>query len=599
MAIDTPTFGEVASAPDLPLSRKRPGDDLLEPNRKIRKAHHRSTPGGAGSRAAERKLRKPQANETDCQRSVHLQVGRYLLEQFSVPAFRSHATIGLVDRDRIQFYHANHSVILVSSAINFSMCDRTGGLDKFIAIVIAFSRLSLRDNGILHDLHDGKLFRDNGNLLTSKIAHVAVRIQEGNKLEFGGDERTQPFILTYGEVISHESSLAGRSTAVLHATSPRWKDTDLVVKISWPGAERVAENVFLDEAVKKAKSTAGKWALNHLPQVLFAQDVVFDSDSTHEKVASLFDNAEFVDEEYKYERRTLRIIIQERLHPLKTLTKAKDIAQVLLDVACSTYFPFAYWLQRTHAELVHRWLFEDAGILHRDLSLNNIMYRIVNEKVYGVLTDYDLSSWTASLTSGYTKTSQQRTGTPPFMASGLLDGTDAVHLYRHDVESLFYIMLILATQNEIQAPKKGKGGGVRAREGLKTLPYQEWFDQPSYKSLASFKQTFFSSLGHLDLSPTFEDFRGWLGVLRLSFRRGVRAKQIYEEELMFLQQQDGASEGEDLPTFDDETLAGHITYSALIGPVRNLKGRLKGLAIRYDPESSPLATSTDASQTET
>jgi len=509
-----------------------------------------------------------------------------------VPAFRSHATIGLVDRDRIQFYHANHSVILVSSAINFSIRDRTGGVDKFIAIVIAFSRLSLRDNGILHDLHDGKLFRDNGSLLTSKPARGAVRIQEGNKLEFGGDENTQPFTLTYGEVISHEPSLAGRSTAVLHARSPKWKDTDLVVKISWPSSERVAENVFLDEAIKRAESTAGGWALNHLPGVLFAEDVVFDSDSTHENVASLFDDSEFVDGEYKYERRTLRIIIQERLYPLKTLTNVRDIAQVILDVACSTRFSFVPRLRCAHAELVHRWLFKCAGILHRDLSLNNIMYRIIEGKVHGVLTDYDLSSWTASLTCDYTKTSQQRTGTPPFMASGLLDGTDAVHLYRHDVESLFYIMLILTTQNEIQAPKKGKGGGVRTREGLKALPYQEWFDQPSYKALAFFKQGFFSNLGHINLSPTFEDFRGWLGDLRLAFRRGVRAKQTHEEELMFLQQQDGASEGEDFPTFDDETLAGHITYSALVGPVRNPKGKLKGLVIRYDPDSSPLPTST-------
>ena len=227
----------------------------------------------------------------------------------------------------------------MSSAIDFSTSSRTDGLDKFIAIVIAFSRLSLRDNGILHNLHNGKLFEDNENLPTSKPAQGTVQIQEGNKLEFGGDKKTKPFTLTYGEVISHEPSLAGRSTAVLHAKSPRWKGIDLVVKISWPGSDRVAENEFLEEATKKAKATAAdEWALNHLPQVLFAQDVVFDSDSTHEKVASLFDDAEFVNGEYTYERRTLRIIIQERLYPLKTLTNVRDIAQVLLDVACSTFF---------------------------------------------------------------------------------------------------------------------------------------------------------------------------------------------------------------------------------------------------------------------
>ena len=334
--VHQPTLDEAASAPEPSLSRKRPVDEPSESSRKIAKAHHRSTPGGPSGQDAKRRPARPQTNETKQQKDAYLQVGRYLLEQFSIPAFRSHITVGLVDRDRIQFYHANHSVILVSSAIDFSPSDHTDGLDKFIAIVIAFSRLSLRDNGILHNLHDGKLFRDNENLPTSNLAHGGIRMQEGNKLEFRGDKKTKPFTITYGEVISHEPSLAGRSTAVLHAKCSKWKKLDLVVKISWPGSDRVAENEFIARAVKTAKSTsANKWALNHLPRVLFAQDVVFDSDSTHEKVASLFDNAEFVNGEYKYERRVLRIIIQERLHPLKTLTNVKDIAQVLLDAACS------------------------------------------------------------------------------------------------------------------------------------------------------------------------------------------------------------------------------------------------------------------------
>ena len=166
-------------------------------------------------------------------------------------------------------------------------------------------------------------------------------MQEGKKLLFRGSDATGPFELTYGKAISHEPSLAGRSTAVLNAKSLMWKDRDLVVKISWPSAGRVAENAFIGQAAKKAKSTpGGKWALNHLPQVLFVQDIIFDSDSTHEKVARLFDGAEFVCKKdgYKYERRTLRIIIQERLYPLKTLTDVKSIGQVLLDVACSTCF---------------------------------------------------------------------------------------------------------------------------------------------------------------------------------------------------------------------------------------------------------------------
>ena len=228
------------------------------------------------------------------------------------------------------------------------------------------------------------------------------------------------------------------------------------------------------------------------------------------------------------------------------------------------------------------------------------MCRIIKEKnkagvreikeVYGVLTDYDLSSWTASLTSDYTKTSQQRTGTPPFMARGLLNGSEALHLYRHDVESLFYIILILATHYEIEAPGEGKDGGVQIRQGLKELPYQAWFDEPSYKALAHFKQGFFSDFDYLNLSPTFEDFRGWLEDLHLSFRAGI-SSQIYLQSLVSLQRRrGGTSEGRIIPTFDDETLGGHIHYSALVDPVSNPEGKLKSLIVRYPPPSPPAST---------
>ena len=66
----------------------------------------------------------------------------------------------------------------------------------------------------------------------------------------------------------------------------------------------------------------------------------------------------------EYERRTLRIVIQERLHPLKTLTDVKDIAQVLVDVACGTWFALVSGLPYAHAGSVHRWLHDVAGILH-------------------------------------------------------------------------------------------------------------------------------------------------------------------------------------------------------------------------------------------
>lgn len=91
----------------------------------------------------------------------------------------------------------------MSSAFGFLACDRTGGLDKFIPIVIIFGRRSLRDSGILRNLRDGKLLdRDNEKLPTSDLARGAVRVQEENKLGLGGNEKPNPFTLTCGEQIS-------------------------------------------------------------------------------------------------------------------------------------------------------------------------------------------------------------------------------------------------------------------------------------------------------------------------------------------------------------------------------------------------------------
>ena len=358
-------------------ARKRPADEWFGSKCKVPKRCHKSTPGSQSSRTQEEShvfTPQPHLGETDHQNSACIQMGKLVLEQFSLPAYQLHTTIGIINRDRIQFYHANHSVILVSSAIDIGINDKTGGLDKLIAIVITFSRLSLRDIGILHNPHDSSLSQGNRDLSIHNTNPGVVRFQEGGKLEFGGDDETGPFALTCGALISSESSLVGQLTTVLHATSPKWQDLNLVIKICWLETGRGSESEFLQKAIREAEYSTGKWALRHLPGLLFAQDVTFDSDSTQRRVASLFNNVDFVNGEYEYKGRLLQIIIQERLYPLTALTNAKDIAQVLLDVMCSAYFSLTSYLPHPHTDPAHRWLYEKVGVLHRDLSLDNIMY---------------------------------------------------------------------------------------------------------------------------------------------------------------------------------------------------------------------------------
>jgi serine/threonine protein kinase len=239
------------------------------------------------------------------------------------------------------------------------------------------------------------------------------------------------------------------------------------------------------------------------------------------------------------------------------------------------------------------------------------MYRLIEEmnakgeqekKVCGVLTDYDLSSWTASLNPDYTKTSQQRTGTPPYMAQELLTGTSPLHLYRHDVESLFHIMLLMLARHTIGTPKGEKKPRVLMRED--ELPYQDWFNEPRYYVLGLLKEAFFLKNQPITLSPLFVDFLPWLRDLRSSFKEGFKAKLSYpntQEELPeWRRRRAGGSAGEVNPApvpFDDETLGGHVGYSDIIEPTRYLEGELEGLVIRYNSPPPPsLQTSTSAGQ---
>ena len=269
-----------------------------------------------------------------------LQVCRYLLKMFLVSPLRSHATVSLVDRDRLQLYHANRSVILVSSAIDFSEGD---GKDKFIATIIAFHCLSLEQNGILETQ-----VPNNVRLLAkSRFPKPQQVVQRGSDLHFLGNGKQKPFAVKLDDVIFRDPTVVGRSTVVFSATSKQWPGAHLVVKISWPTSSRASETVFINQANGKAEGKHA-WAAKHLPHVYYAEDVVFPPDSTLASVTRLFDNAEFADRDHVYERRTLRIIIQERLYPLKSLAWVKDIGQVFLDVVCSACVPSASRLLSAH-----------------------------------------------------------------------------------------------------------------------------------------------------------------------------------------------------------------------------------------------------------
>ena len=217
--------------------------------------------------------------------------------------------------------------ILVSSAINPFKGD---GLDQFIAVIIALRCLSLKNNGTLDTfaMDSIKLVKSPSVSSENKV------VRNQNRLELTEDGSGKKFIVTLGDAISRDPAIVGRSTLVLRAKSDQWPSVNLVVKVSWPNIGWSAEGEFLEKAIEEATGTEGGWAAKHLPQMFWAKDIVFGKGSTLESVANLFRDAKFEGGGYAYERRVLRVIIQEELYPLKSLTSVKDIGQVFVDIAC-------------------------------------------------------------------------------------------------------------------------------------------------------------------------------------------------------------------------------------------------------------------------
>ena len=98
----------------------------------------------------------------------------------------------------------------------------------------------------------------------------------------------------------------------------------------------------------------------------------------------------------------------------------------------------------------HRSLYQDAKILHRDVSKNNIIIADAENDAdpRGMLIDLDLAK---ELNSGLSEARHQ-TGTMEFMAIEVLQGY--AHTYRHDLESFFYVFLWIIIRYIPEGSKK-------------------------------------------------------------------------------------------------------------------------------------------------
>ncbi|RPB20401.1 hypothetical protein L211DRAFT_751618, partial [Terfezia boudieri ATCC MYA-4762] len=99
----------------------------------------------------------------------------------------------------------------------------------------------------------------------------------------------------------------------------------------------------------------------------------------------------------------------------------------------------------------HQSLLRSAGILHRDISPNNIMLynpedsdTLASDLPKGFLIDLDLAKYIGPNTTtadGTLNGVRRRTGTMLFMAIEILMVTCSRHCWRHDLESFLYVLI--------------------------------------------------------------------------------------------------------------------------------------------------------------
>lgn len=126
--------------------------------------------------------------------------------------------------------------------------------------------------------------------------------------------------------------------------------------------------------------------------------------------------------------------------------------------------------------------------------------------------------------------SKHHTGTEPFMAIDLLRPDSTVHRYRHDLESLFYVLIWMTSP-------------FHDGKDIVDHPLQDWVDdgKTTYVNTLPQPTTKFESLG-----------RCILAVLGM-FRDGFLTCSKYHSALSLGQQTSPAH-------FDEDTLGGLVTF---------------------------------------
>ncbi|KUI70863.1 G protein-coupled receptor kinase 2 [Cytospora mali] len=177
----------------------------------------------------------------------------------------------------------------------------------------------------------------------------------------------------------------------------------------------------------------------------------------------------------------------------------------------------------------HQSLHEN-GILHRDISINNILINENDNERPAFLIDLDLAIRESRVEGSV---AQGRTGTKAFMAIGVLRGEP--HSFRHDLESFFWVLFWICIHYD--GPRKGT-----VVERFEKWNYQDMEDLAGLKRYIIGHKKDFARTMDTYCQPYFESVAPWLEKLRkVVFPGGVEYQS--DNERLYSQMRDVLQKG--------------------------------------------------------
>ncbi|KAH9896004.1 hypothetical protein C8Q73DRAFT_835422 [Cubamyces lactineus] len=322
-----------------------------------------------------------------------------------------------LNKAAVTFWYMDPCGVVVSAT---GLCLLNNFAD-FAAAVIALKRLETSGQEVVPGLFlpDGKSTRD----------LVLAGTLQGCSFDIPGDsaaDRMQHRV-TFGECIYSQGAVVGRRTVVYTGQAEpqfdgRGPAECIAVKLSYQVTSRTAEHELIARAHEKN--------VPHIPTVYGHRDL-FDLESLQDGIRARV--VKHCGAFYNYENRVARIIVVKMYTPLLQRLRKQPLNLIRMVKHIS--------------EGLHH-LRHDALILHRDVSMSNIMCDETGGRANFILTDFDLAVMLNDDGLPKGPTGKHHTGTLPFMAERLVedlalhpDRPRVLHELHHDYESLYWVAL--------------------------------------------------------------------------------------------------------------------------------------------------------------